>query len=132
MNVIEYIIIFTILGAPIIWFIAVTVSSIKGRKKVQEQQEKYEEEVFSAPDPEPVAYPARVMSKRVEGAHTGGVKSPQYKVFFLVTFLTDSGETLEFSVGEEMFSRLCEHQTGTLITIDGNFFDFGDGEEIGE
>ena len=132
MTTIEYIIIFTILGAPVIWFIAVAASGIKGRKKVQEEQEIYEEEVFSAPDPEPVAYPARVVSKRVEGAHVGGVKSPAYKVFFLVTFLTDSGETLEFSVDEDMFSSLCEHQTGTLITIDGNFFDFGDGEEIEE
>ena len=72
------------------------------------------------------------MSKRIEEGYAGSIKAPEYKLNFIVTFLTDRGETKEFSVSEETYSRLSEHQTGMLITVDGGFFDFGDGEDVSE
>ena len=51
-------------------------------------------------------------------------------VVYYVTFLTDDGETKEYTVSEEMYQKCTPNATGTLVTVDGKFFDFGDGEEI--
>ena len=70
---------------------------------------------------------ATVVSKDWEiakcGKHTG-------TVVYYVTFLTDDGEAKEYAVSEEMYQKCTPNATGMLVTVDGNFFDFGDGEEI--
>ena len=77
-----------------------------------------------------VLTPARVVAKRIQHGYAGSSKMPQYATGFIVTFLSEDDETLEFSVSEEMFESLQEQQTGMLVTSDGNFFDFGDGEDV--
>ncbi len=115
-----------ILAFFVVMFTALAIEGKKARKK----QEAIDEEILSEPDPEPLGEYARVIGKRMEEGYGGTPKMPHYKLTFIVTFVTDGGETKEFSVSEETYSRLNEHQAGMLITIDGNFFDFGDGEEI--
>ena len=115
-----------ILAIFVVMFAALAI----GGKKAKKQQEAIDEEILSEPTPEPFAEYARVVSKRMEESYGGTPKMPRYKLMFIVTFLTDGGETKEFSVSEETYGRINEHQAGMLITIDGNFFDFGDGEEI--
>ncbi len=73
---------------------------------------------------------ARVMDMKCEGHYEGNAKHPHHHVFFNVTFLTDRGETLKFSVGQTVFDRLSLYMTGDLVTVNGNFFDFSNGEEI--
>ena len=73
---------------------------------------------------------ARVMDMKCEGHYEGNAKHPHHHVFFNVTFLTDRGETLKFSVGQTAFDRLSLYMTGDLVTVNGNFFDFSNGEEI--
>ena len=44
-----------------------------------------------------------------------------------ITFLLDSGEEKEYLVPEMLFDNVVENEEGTLITLNGNFFDFGEG-----
>ena len=79
--------------------------------------------------PEPVAYPARVVDMRVVIGNVGGHKRPKTGTSFLVTFLTDEGERVEYPVPEELYVTLSVDQTGTLVILNEGFFDFGDGED---
>ena len=79
--------------------------------------------------PEPIAYPARVVDMRVLLGNVGGHKRPKTGTSFLVTFLTDDGQRMEFPVPEELYVTLNVDQTGTLVILNEGFFDFGDGEE---
>lgn len=79
--------------------------------------------------PEPEAYPARVADMRVVIGNVGGNKRPKTDASFLVTFLTDDGTRTEYPVPEELYVTLEVDQTGTLVLLNGGFFDFGSGEE---
>ena len=79
--------------------------------------------------PEPIAYPARVVDMKVLLGNVGGHKRPKTGTSFLVTFLTDDGERMEFPVPEELYVTLNVDQTGTLVILNEGFFDFGDGED---
>ena len=72
---------------------------------------------------------ARVIFKAINETKMG-TKLPNYKMNFVVTFLTDDGDTVEFCVNEDIYNRVYVDQVGDLVTINGTFFDFGDGEEI--
>ena len=54
------------------------------------------------------------------------------EIVFFVSFLTDDGETREYRVTKEIYERCEIYQTGDLVTYDGIFFDFGEGEEFKE
>ena len=110
----------------VVMFVVLAVQGQQIRKK----QADIDEEILSEPEPEPFAEYARVIGKRMEEGYGGTPKMASYKLSFVITFMTDGGETKEFFVSEETYARISEHQAGMLITMDGNFFDFGDGEEI--
>lgn len=81
-------------------------------------------------EPEYFSIGARVINKRADILQTGSYYTPSHKIEFWVTFLRDDGITKEFSVSEEMYNGCQLYQIGTLVTINDDFFDFGDGEEI--
>ena len=94
------------------------------RQKVLEEYEK---------EPEYSFVDARVISKKKTTYYQTELRMPALpaqKLECIVTFLTEEGEILEFDVREEIFDKIEEKQEGTLVTVNGNFFDFGDGEEI--
>ena len=70
---------------------------------------------------------ATVLSKHWEIAKNGRRTG---NVAFFITFLTDDGETAEHEVTKELFDKHIEGDTGMLVTVEGKFFDFGDGEDI--
>ena len=82
--------------------------------------------------PEPEAYPARVVDMRVVVGNVGGNKRPKTGASFLVTFLTDDGERTEYSVPEDLYVTLEMDQAGTLVILNGGFFDFGSGDAYDE
>ena len=65
-----------------------------------------------------------VMHKKTDGKYGG------HTLFYNVKFLTAGNETVVYSVPQELFDYISIGQRGTLATVDGEFFDFGDGEEI--
>ena len=65
------------------------------------------------------------MEKNVPGkvVHT-------HKLVYGVQFLTEDNQTVEYSVPEELYDYIYIGQKGILSTVDGEFFDFGEGENI--
>lgn len=115
-----------IVGVCVLFIIIVPFVAKKEQKDAIEQMD---EEPWEIPDPELIG--ARVIKKRVGGAHSGG-KVSKYSLHFCVIFLTDSGEELEFEIPQELFDKINEGQSGILVTVNGNFIDFGDGEDVAE
>lgn len=91
------------------------------------EDEEDTEELWTPPEPE--AFPARIVDMRVVTGNVGGNKRPKTGVSFLVTFLTDDGKRTEYPVPEELYVTLDIDQTGTLVILNGGFFDFGAGDE---
>ena len=91
------------------------------------EDEEDTEELWTPPEPE--AFPARVVDMRVVTGNVGGNKRPKTGVSFLVTFLTDDGKRTEYPVPEELYVTLDIDHTGTLVILNGGFFDFGAGDE---
>lgn len=73
---------------------------------------------------------AEVISKYVDTKRTGSYKYPNHHLVYRVLFRTENGETKEYSVPIEIFNACEPHTTGDLVTVDGDFFDFGEGEDI--
>lgn len=65
------------------------------------------------------------MEKNVPGriVHT-------HQIVYAVQFLTEDNQTIEYSVPEELYNYIYIGQKGVLATVDGEFFDFGHGEDI--
>jgi hypothetical protein len=118
----------------LIMFVALAVgcvfAAIDEKKNTKKQPEEIEE-IDDEREPEFVSVGAKVLGKG--GFHKYyGTKYVNYTLLLRVAFLTDEGEELVFEIPQEIYDRIEEGQYGTLITVNGNFFDFGDGEEISE
>ncbi len=53
-----------------------------------------------------------------------------HQLVYAVQFLTEDNQTVEYSVPEELYDYIYIGQKGILATVDGEFFAFGDGENI--
>ena len=143
--------IFAALVVGFVIFLAVSVSRSKKKGTAEEavpaEAEALGEETEADPDadgdfdadtdegwtpPEPEAFPARIVDMRVVTGNVGGSKRPKTGVSFLVTFLTDDGARTEYPVPEELYVTLDLDQTGTLVILNGGFFDFGAGDAYDE
>ena len=140
--------IFAALVVGFVIFLAISVSRSKKKGTAEEDVPEETETLEEDPDPdtdvdddtdpdadegwtppEPEAYPARIVDMRVVTGNVGGNKRPKTGVSFLVTFLTDDGARTEYPVPEELYVTLDIDQTGTLVILNGGFFDFGAGDE---
>ena len=90
------------------------------REKVLEEYEKEPEYLFTQ---------AKILSKEKK-AYYVGVKLPKLVEEYSIRLLTEEGEERHYRVREEVYSRIEKGQEGTLVTVNGNFFDFGDGTDI--
>ena len=133
--------IFTLIFAALVvgFLIFLAISVRRSKKKGTAEEPIPEEDTEADPDtdadadegwtpPEPEAFPARIVDMRVVTGNVGGSKRPKTGVSFLVTFLTDDGERTEYPVPEELYVTLDLDQTGTLVLLNGGFFDFGAGD----
>ena len=75
---------------------------------------------------EPESVGATVLKKEIT-ERKGGGKHASYQMVFEILFLTDDGKKLVFEVPEELYAEVTEGQSGLLVTMNGKFFDFGDG-----
>jgi hypothetical protein len=135
--------IFAALLVGLVIFLAVSVSRSKKKGSdvdpLPEETETLAENADTDTDtdeswmpPEPEAFPARIVDMRVVTGNVGGNKRPKTGVSFLVTFLTDDGKRTEYPVPEELYVTLDVDQTGTLVLLNGGFFDFGAGDAYDE
>lgn len=143
--------IFAALVVGFVIFLAISVSRSKKKGTAEEDVPEEAETLEEDPDPdtdvdddtdpdadegwtppEPEAFPARIVDMRVVTGNVGGSKRPKTGVSFLVTFLTDDGARTEYPVPEELYVTLDLDQTGTLVILNGGFFDFGAGDAYDE
>lgn len=90
------------------------------REKVLEEYEK---------EPEYLFVQAKILSKGKK-AYYVGVKLPKLIEEYWVKILTEEGVETSYRVREDVYQRMEEGQEGTLVTVNGNFFDFGDGVDV--
>ena len=96
------------------------------RQEALDEMKQTEEEEHELP--EPVACNARVLEKRF-ASDVIGTKSVKQVSSYYVTFFTEDDETVKYAVPEEIFLRIEQGQESTLVTVDGEFLDFGEGED---
>lgn len=100
-------------------FIYIGVNDKKWKKQAQDEEiEKQKREE----SPERKELKATVISKRILDSYEGFIVS-RYVLDFLVGFQTENG-AVEFSVTQEFFDKITENDTGILITINGELYDF--------
>ena len=49
-----------------------------------------------------------------------------------MTFLTDDGDEQTYNVSQELFDKTNVGDVASLVTINGTFLDFSDGEDVEE
>ena len=94
------------------------------RNKAMEQQMEDE----AGEDPVTISIGARVTDKHIRKTYMGRGRGFEYR--FCVGFLTDDEIDIEYTVSQEVFDRIAVDQVGVLVTVNGSFFDFGDGESV--
>ena len=99
----------------------------KDKKEQLLRQQKNEEEY--AKEPEYEFHQAQVIERK-KLVYYAGVRMPQQVIECKITFRLENGETIIYQLREELFDKIEDNQRGTLVTVNGNFFDFGDGEEM--
>ncbi len=115
------IVLMVILGIGIVLIAVLTVVELKKRKNCTFED---------LPESEVVVKKAEVISKYVDTKRTGSYRQPNHHLVYRVIFRTENGETIEYSVPIEIFNACEPHITGDLVTVDGDFLDFGEGEDL--
>ena len=69
-----------------------------------------------------------VLSKREDGHYEGSHKYPEFVSDYYVTLVTEKNKTIELKVTKRFYDRIVVGKTSTLVTQNGEFFDFSDGE----
>ena len=123
-DILLWLLIVAFIAACVIAFIVAPIMIRRDNKKRIQEIDRDGEE----PEAEPTSVDAVVVDKRIDEGYVGGNKLPNYTAVFILAFKTENGEIKEFSVAEEIYCRCYKKQKGTLVTLNGNFFDFGDGE----
>ncbi len=115
-------------GAILAFFtIKIIILNIKDKKHYSDLLEQMEQPLEL---PEAKAVGARVILKTERIEKWGSTSSSSHRIVYEMTFDTDEREVLTFKVGPDIYYRYNELDTATLVTVNGEFFDFSDGEVI--
>ena len=119
-----------IAGLVIFMVVKVILGEDYAIMKKKEGEENLGEGVDGAPliDPTPAEfYEVKAISKRIYNEFLG-IKVVKSQFWFLNTFQFPNGEEKEVAVPQETFEKVSVGDKGTLVILNGAFFDFGDGE----
>lgn len=86
--------------------------------------------MYQIEDPTAEFFDATAKSKRIYKRFVGEVRMQRSVYEYFVAFLLENGKECEYEVGQEYYEKIEEGETGTLVLISGNFFSFGEGEEL--
>ena len=103
----------------------------KDREKERLRRQKVLEEYEKEPTYEFIS--AKVLSKRKNVYYKQTLSMPaipNLQEEYYVTFETEKGEKIEYPIRQELWEEITDGQEGVLVTVNGNFFDFGDGEDL--
>ena len=110
-------------------FVALVIVGFYDWYQRRKMYEKLDDPIEESPA---VAIGAVVVSKRANIQNMGGPKYPHSTLCCYATFSTDAGEMVEYSIPQEVYNAIKENDYGTLVTVEGKFFAFGDGEVVNE
>lgn len=88
--------------------------------------------VYEVKEPKADFFEATVKSKREVRRFVGSIYMKRAGYDYLVTFALLNGEEIECKIGQELYETAQPGESGTLALIEGEFFAFGQGEEIEE
>jgi hypothetical protein len=86
--------------------------------------------MYQIEEPTAEFFDATVSSKRIYKRFVGEVRMQRAVYEYFVTFVLENGEEREYEVGQEWYEKIGEGETATLVLVNGNFFSFGEGEEL--
>ncbi len=119
-----FIIIIAIPILCVILIFAIGISSIVNWHRHSKNYSSYDDVEMS----DAVGIEAEVISKKSEILSVGSYKTPDMKIAYLMTFKIENNSFIEYEVPKEIYDKYNNGDKGLLVTVDGNFFDFGQGE----
>ena len=111
------------------FIVYISIKDYIRQKKRNREMELEMEMPLELPDVDGVG--ATVLEKDIVMHKKSNSKYGGHTLIYNVKFLTSENETVVYSVPQELFDYINIGQHGILATVEGEFFDFGDGEEIG-
>ena len=109
---------------PLLFIVFAIVHTRKQQKKeLQALEEKIEAEAEDLPFEETRA---TLLQKFADIDSSG----KYHRQIYAAEFLTDDGERVTLEITEEAFQKIQPQETGLLITLNGKFYDFGDGSDV--
>lgn len=85
--------------------------------------------MYQIEEPTTEFFDATVKSKRIFKSFVG-VKMVHSAFEYFATFALENGQEVEYEIGQELYEKIEQGEAGTLVLINGNFFSFGEGEDI--
>lgn len=88
--------------------------------------------MYQIEEPETQFVEATVKEKRIYQKFITGVSvtTPVGLFQYFATFQLENDEEVEYEIGQQWYEKIEKAQTGQLVLINGNFFSFGEGEDI--
>ena len=122
-----------IYGGILFWYFKYQYPKDKAAAKLREQVKEEEYKRIFETEPEYIFKQAKIVDMRNHVSYLTNLANPAMpsKIDeYFVTFLNEDGEEKEYPVSQEFFYNVVKGEEGTLITVNGNFFDFGDGVDV--
>jgi len=120
--ILPYILLAIVLGMPLYFAISFVLRH-RGQHKEINAMETYSEDTQDF-----LEVKVQVIDKRC-GVSATGTKIPQVGKKFIVTFMTEQGQTMEYEILEQSYLEMGNAKSGTLLTVNGNFYGFCPDEE---
>ena len=118
---------------PLFAYIKYIYFEKKEELRIGKQQKEEEYKKIFETEPEYIFKQAKITALRNHVYYQqtlGFPQMPQKVDEYYVTFLNEDGEEKEYLVSQEFFYNVVKGEEGTLVTVNGNFFDFGDGVDV--
>jgi len=109
-------------------FAGIIYTTVSAFIRFQKNIDNYSDNTHPSKPPKTKSVKATVISRRQDGHYEGSHKFPQYTNDYYITFVTKKNKTIELKVEKAFFDEINIGTTSTLITQNGEFFDFTDGE----
>ncbi len=100
-------------------------------KRVEESLES-DNPMYQIEEPETQFFEATVKEKRMYQKFVAGVSvtTPVSLFQYFATFQLENDEEVEYEIGQQWYEKIEKEQIGQLVLVNGNFFSFGEGEDI--
>lgn len=100
-------------------------------KKVEDSLDS-DDSIYQIEEPTTEFFEATVKSKRIYEQFVNGVSvtTPVGLFHYFATFILENGEDVEYEISQDWYEKIEKEQSGILVTINGKFFSFGEGEDF--